>query len=385
MKNMKRKIITFLLLICVCCLCACTGEKTNAPALSDMTVTGSMELKYAEQFSVDYYDGSYALIKIKNDRSFLLVPEGKDVPDGMEEITVIRQPLDNIYVAASSAMDLIDGIGRLGCVAMTSTSLNDWNLPNVIAAIENGSMLYVGKYSSPDYELILSERCSLALESTMIYHSPDIKEQLENLGIPVMVERSSYEPHPLGRLEWIKLYGLLMGAEEEAEAFFSEKEKLFADILADEAAVEEKRKTVAFFYISSNGYVNVRKPGDYISKMIELAGGRYIFSSDDLNTDENELSTMNLQMEIFYEKAKDADIIIYNSTIDGELQTLEQLLDKSSILADFKAVKEGNVWCTGKNMYQQTTGTADMIHDIHMVIKGEAGGEKKTQFLQKLE
>lgn len=382
---MKRKIIAFLLLICVCCLCACTGEKTNVPALSDMTVTGSMELKYAEQFSVDYYDGSYALIKIKNDRSFLLVPEGKDVPDGMEEITVIRQPLNNIYVAASSAMDLIDGIGRLGCVAMTSTSLNDWNLPNVIAAIENGSMLYAGKYSSPDYELILSERCSLALESTMIYHSPDIKEQLENLGIPVMVERSSYEPHPLGRLEWIKLYGLLMGAEEEAEAFFSEKEKLFADILADEAAVEEKRKTVAFFYISSNGYVNVRKPGDYISKMIELAGGRYIFSSDDLNTDENELSTMNLQMEIFYEKAKDADIIIYNSTIDGELQTLEQLLDKSSILADFKAVKEGNVWCTGKNMYQQTTGTADMIHDIHMVIKGEAGGEKKTQFLQKLE
>lgn len=385
MKNMKRKIITFLLLICVCCLCACTGEKTNAPTLSDMTVTGSMELKYAEQFLVDYYDGGYALIKIKNDRSFLLVPEGKRVPDGMEEITVIRQPLDNIYVAASSAMDLIDGIGRLGCVAMTSTSLNDWNLPNVIAAIENGSMLYAGKYSSPDYELILSEKCSLALESTMIYHSPDIKEQLENLGIPVMVERSSYEPHPLGRLEWIKLYGLLMGAEDEAETFFSEKEKLFADILADEAAVEEKRKTVAFFYISSNGYVNVRKPGDYISKMIELAGGRYIFSSDDLNTDENELSTMNLQMEIFYEKAKDADIIIYNSTIDGELQTLEQLLDKSSILADFKAVKEGNVWCTGKNMYQQTTGTADMIHDIHMVIKGEAGGEKKTQFLQKLE
>lgn len=382
---MKRKIITFLLLICVCCLCACTGEKTNAPTLSDMTVTGSMELKYAEQFLVDYYDGGYALIKIKNDRSFLLVPEGKRVPDGMEEITVIRQPLDNIYVAASSAMDLIDGIGRLGCVAMTSTSLNDWNLPNVIAAIENGSMLYAGKYSSPDYELILSEKCSLALESTMIYHSPDIKEQLENLGIPVMVERSSYEPHPLGRLEWIKLYGLLMGAEDEAETFFSEKEKLFADILADEAAVEEKRKTVAFFYISSNGYVNVRKPGDYISKMIELAGGRYIFSSDDLNTDENELSTMNLQMEIFYEKAKDADIIIYNSTIDGELQTLEQLLDKSSILADFKAVKEGNVWCTGKNMYQQTTGTADMIHDIHMVIKGEAGGEKKTQFLQKLE
>lgn len=350
-----------------------------------MAVAGSMELKYAEQFSVDYYDGGCALIKIKNDRSFLLVPEGVEAPEGVEEITVIRQPFDNIYVAASSAMDLIDGVGELDRVAMTSTALSDWSLPNVRAAIENGSMIYAGKYSSPDYELILSEGCSLALESTMIYHSPEIKEQLENLGIPVMVERSSYESHPLGRLEWIKLYGLLMGAEDEAEAFFSEKEKLFADILADEVTSQTERKTVAFFYISSNGYVNIRKPGDYISKMIEFAGGSYVFTAEDLSADENELSTMNLQIETFYEKARDADIIIYNSTIDGELQTLEQLLDKSSLLAEFKAVREGNVWYTGKNMFQQTTGTADMIQDMHLIIKGEADGEKKTQFLQKLE
>ena len=45
----------------------------------------------------------------------------------------------------------------------------------------------------------------------MIYHSPEVKEQLEKLGVPVLVERSSYEQDPLGRMEWVKVYGALVG------------------------------------------------------------------------------------------------------------------------------------------------------------------------------
>lgn len=59
-----------------------------------------------------------------------------------------------------------------------------------------GKIAYAGKYSAPDYEKILSSDCGLAVESTMIYHTPEVKEQLERLGIPVLVERSSYEGHP---------------------------------------------------------------------------------------------------------------------------------------------------------------------------------------------
>ena len=77
---------------------------------------------------------------------------------------------------------------------------------------------------------------------------------------------------------------------------------------------ENTGKTVAFFYINSMGAANVRKSNDYVSKMIELAGGEYIFH--DPAEDDNALSTMNMQMEEFYAKAKDADYIIYNSTID---------------------------------------------------------------------
>lgn len=349
-----------------------------AEDLFESEPTGSMELSYAKQFTVDYY-GDDPLITIGGTDRYLLLPENGEVPADMpSDITVIRQPVENIYLAASSAMDLFDGIGSLDRVRMTATKPEEWSLPNVRSAIDNGDILYAGKYSAPDYELILSEGCTLAVESTMIYHCPEVGEQLRSFGIPVLTERSSYEAHPLGRMEWIKLYGLILGKYDEAEQLFGEKAELLEAVKNEEPT----GKTAAFFYISANGSVIVRKPGDYVSEMIRLAGGEYIPSADLVSADENALSTMNMQFEAFYALAKDADFIIYNSTIDGGLSSVDELIAKNGLLADFKAVREGNVWCTEKNMFRQTTAAADMISDLHSVFAGEA--DDATDHLYKL-
>ena len=348
---------------------------------SDLEITGSMELKYAEQFSVDYCKNGCSIVTVSDDK-YLIVPENVSVPDNTNDMKVIKQPVKNIYVAATSAMDLFDGIGKLEDVKMISTAAQGWSLPNIYEAVDSGEIEYIGKYSSPDYEALISGNCGLAVESTMIYHTPEVKEQIESFNIPVIVERSSYETHPLGRMEWIKLYGLLTGDYESAEKVFNEKTEAF-DTLSEEDIPESEKKTAAFFYITSNGYYSIRKPGDYVSKMIELAGGRYIFTADDLNVDDNALSTMNIQAESFYDIAHDADILIYNSTIDGEIDTIDQLLGKSDILADFKAVKNGDVWCTGQNMFQKTTGAADMIFDLNKVLTSKDTQTNLT-FLHKL-
>ena len=178
-------------------------------------------------------------------------------------------------------------------------------------------------------------------------------------------------------MEWIKLYGLILGKEKEAEQFFNEKSEIIDDIQSG----GNTGKTAIFFYITSNGSVNVRKTGDYISKMIELAGGNYILDSESLNVKENALSTMNMQFEAFYALAKDADYIIYNSTVDGELKNLDQLIEKNTLLSDFKAVKNNNVWCTDKNMFQQTTATAEVILDFNKIFNDSS---EDTQFMYHL-
>ena len=352
------------------------SEVTAEPEPEGVHKTGSMELEYATQFAVDYYSDGSALLTIGEDE-FLILPEGTE-PGFETDAVVIRRPLDRIYMAASSAVDLLICLDSLGAMRFTSTTRSNWALPEVVEALDKGSILYAGKYSAPDFELLISEKCPLAVESTMIYHSPAIKEQLETLEIPVIVERSSYETHPLGRVEWIKVYGLLLGLEEEAEAFFKVQTAQLAEVkpLAGEA------KTVAFFHINTVGAAVVRKPGDYVSKMIQMAGGTYVPAELEIEED-NALSTMNLQMEAFYYGAKDADFLIYNSTIDGELETIEQLLAKSSLLADFKAVQNSNVWCTEQSMFQQSSAAAGMIMDLNAIITGTAESDTLT-FLHKL-
>lgn len=337
-----------------------------AESWSGIKKTGSMELLYADQFSVDFYDGGYAMITIRDSGRYLVVPEGKTEPSGLPGgVVVLNQPLEHIYLAATSAMDLFCSLDGMDRITLSGTDASGWYIEEARSALEDGRMLYAGKYNAPDYERILSGSCDLAIESTMIYHSPEVKEQLEKLGIPVLVERSSYESHPLGRMEWLKLYAVLLGREEQGERCFAGQMKGLEPVMNQ----ENTGKTVSFFYITSNGYVNVRKPGDYVAKMIDLAGGTYV--PQGITEHENALSTMNMQMESFYAAARNADYMIYNSTIDGELGNLSQLLDKSSLLADFKAVKEGNVWCTEKSLFQETMGLGDMILDIHRILTEE--------------
>ena len=353
---------------------------TETPQATDGGGDGvrSMPLRYAQQFTVDYYPDGSALITVGGTDRFLLLPEGVEPPaDADPAWVLLRQPLTKIYNASSAVMDMFIQLDAMDLVRFTSTTYSNWGLQEVRDALDAETLIYAGKYSAPDFELLLEEKCTFALENTMIYHSPDIKEKLENLGIPVMVERSSYEPHPLGRVEWIKLYGLLVGKEAEAEAFFD------AQVSQLEAlgSLSSGEKTVAYFHISTARAAVVRKPGDYLSKMIELAGGRYVF--DYLpGQDESSLSTMSMQLEAFYAGAKDADVLIYNSTIDGELDTVAQLLEKSELLADFKAVNSGDVWCSEHDLFQKSSAAATIIRELNLILSGQA--EDQMQFFHRL-
>lgn len=382
-----RKVTSLLITIMLTMMLAGCGNDASGTVSFDDHRAGSMDLRYATQFHIDYYDDDVKLVRIEDGLSYILVPgaDGDALPEWLSEedcegFTLIRTPVSRSYVAASSAMDLINAIDCLDNVTMTSTQASDWAVPEIRDAVESGRIGYIGKYRSPDYEALVSEDIDLAVESTMIYHTPQVKEAIEELGIPVLVERSSYENDPLGRLEWIRLYGLLFGREDEADEYFDEAIEKIDDF--DTASIENV-PDVAFFSVSSNGSVIVRKPGDYVTKMIEMAGGVYALDGMDLDEDDNALSTVNMQMEAFYDMAVDSDILIYNSTIEADLESISDLTALADQFTDFKAVKEGNVWCTNKSMFQKTTGAADMIVEMNRIFAG-AETDEGFEYFHKL-
>lgn len=356
-----------------------TGTETGleAETEAELVYDRSMELRYAENFTVDYYEGGYTLLTTAMDGAqFLIVPEGKEAPQNIDKVfesaqsksqklVVLKRPVKDIYLVASSVMDMFSELNGLDAVAFSGQKEDGWYIEEAREAMERGDILYAGKYNRPDYELLVSNHCALAVENMMINHAPEVIEKLEDFGIPAVTDYSSYEPHPLGRVEWVKFYGALLGKEEEAEEIFAKQQEILEKVSAD----EKTDQTVAFFFVTSNGLIQVRQTWDYIPKMIELAGGKYVF--DHLGDPETKRSTMNMQVEEFYAGAKDADFLIYNSFIDGGISSMEELLDKCELLSDFKAVKEGNVWCTTNDMYQQSLSIGYLMEDIHGMLQGE--------------
>lgn len=372
---MRQRIKVLALALAFVLTAACAGasgaeQERSRDISGELTWESSMELSYATEFSVDYYTGGYALVTIADQERYLVIPEDGALPSDLaEDVTPLYQPLNQIYLVASAVMDMFISMDALDTVRFTGTKAESWYLEPAKEAVESGEILYAGNYSAPDYEKILEEGCDLAIENTMVYHTPEVQEQLEKFGIPVLVDYSSYEEEPLGRTEWVKLYGLLAGREEEAEAAFARQQEAFAAI----GEAEDTGKTVAFFYLTTSGEVNVRKSSDYLPRMIEMAGGNYIFS--DLGEDDDTVTgTKTMQMEEFYAAAKDADYIIYNSTIDGEITSVDALFGKSELLKNFKAVQEGRVYCTTRNLYQSTMELGTMIADMHGMLNGEEEG-----------
>ena len=362
----------------VLALSGCAASETAPASTEELVFDHACPLDYATQFTADCYEGGYTMLTLtESGEQFLVTPEDAAEVEGLpESVTVLRQPIRNIYLVSTSVMDLFLALDGLDSVTLSGTRAEGWYLDAARAAMEAGRIAYAGKYSAPDYEKILAANCGLAIENTMIYHTPEVKEQLERFGIPVLVERSSYESGPLARMEWLKLYGILLNKTEMAEEVFRQKVEQVAPILEQ----ENPGKTVAFFSITTNNLITVRRTSDYVAQMVGMAGGVYIF--DDLEGETSAQSTIKLPLETFYARARDADVLIYNSTIDGGITSIDELLAKSPLFADFKAVQTGNVWCITKNFYQESLALGDMILDVHAVLNNPDAAD--LRFLKKL-
>lgn len=365
-----------------------SGDDPAVAGTSGAALPGADSNEYATGFGI-LRKGSYRFITLGGDQRFLLVPredkksfeELKDELgssfEGLDDETVLlRYPVNRVYLASSSAFDLVRGAGAMDKITLSAFKGENLYVKEARKRLDSGAMAYAGKYSAPDYERILMEDCELAIENTMIYHSPQIKEKLESLGIPVLVEYSSYEQHPLGRLEWIKLYGALFDCESQAEGFYQREIQRILPLIKGRPS----GKTVAFFHVNTNGVITVRRSSDYIARIIELTGGTYI---PELSGEPKPgASTVNIGVEDFYKEARDADILIYNSTIEGELFSVGDLLRLNPVFEDFKAVKEGRVFCAGKDLFQKTTGICEFIEDISYALDDSRG---EYHYLRRLE
>ena len=248
---MKRRLALLLLAV----LAMSTVLFFAAVAYADLTSTGKEENTYAELFSIEHFSDAegneYSKIDVfdKNgelNTSWFLLPEGIDSVTGAPDSAYMMtwQDRQNIMVSSASTMALINAMGALDRVPMT-TSDTTWRIREE-----------VGKYSAPDYEQILTigaeKHVTFAVFSTMIDYEPDVYERLtETCGLRIMRDQSSSEGHPLARTEWIKIYGEIFDMREESDAVFDEQVEILNETTAKINIPEAERKTVLIFWAAS--------------------------------------------------------------------------------------------------------------------------------------
>lgn len=379
--------------------------KASAQADSEKNSSEKKAAKSGSKQGVDQKNGHFTARASEENSA------NKEKKGDALELTVLQQPLTTTYVAASAVMAPLCDLGAVSQIRFSGLREEGWYVDEARTAMKAGSMLFAGRYSEPDYETLLREGCDLALESTMIYRSPEVIEKLNALGIPVYIDYSSYEPHVLGRLEWIRVYGALFGHEEEAQQWYqTERDRIRAiqkdaETSSGEASqsgksaeksetktsrnskneasstetssgragtdtTADQRPTVVYFYVNSSGQIQVRQPHDYIPELLELAGARYL-APDMSSLSGSRKSNVTVSLEDFYSSCKDADYLIYSATLDRPLSSIRELLGKNALFVDFKAVKEGHVYTTDKDFYQLSDRMADFAEDVSRMLQDQ--------------
>lgn len=321
------------------------------------------QLKYAKSFTLTHYKGGYMEFTVASakDKKYLVVPEGKKVPDGLAASTVVlKQPLNKITLNSTGMVSLVDAIGGLDNIATVGYDVGDWYIDNVITAMKAGKIKYSGHYKTPDFEMLTKLGVQLEVDTTMLDNNPTVMAKYDELKIPFFIESSSSEGHPLGRVEWIKLFGALMGLKDKADTYFNEQVAKVEKV----AASAKTGKSVAMFYIASSNKVYPRNGGDYMAEMIEMAGGNYVMA----DVSPSKSGTTATTFEDVYSRCVNADYLFY---INFALSfgSIDDMIKYNPLFKDFKAVKEGRVYATAPNFTQSTAAIGGIIEDMNTVLK----------------
>ncbi len=293
--------------------------------------------EYTTGFTVEYF-GSYKLITVEvpwvgadaeDAVQYLLVQCGAPVPEGFEDAFMFEVPVQSFVTMSTTYLPYVEQYGlidRLVGVDMLSTVTSE-------AILAEGERLVE---IAPNFELNLETALELSPQMIMSYgfgFDTDSYLQLQQNGLPVVLNGEFAETSALARAEWGKFLALFFNQEALAEALFAGVASDY-EALAAMAAEVETRPTV-FANSPFEGTWYMPGGGSYFALMLADAGADYLWA-DDPST-----GTLFLDFEAVLDRAADADYWINPSQF---WFSLDDALAEDPRFEDFAALRTGGVW-----------------------------------------
>ncbi len=362
----KRSMLSFwIMIVCFVFLLGCDNQ--SAPTQKHCHAVKTFHPKYAKGFWIEYFNG-FTVIHIrdaydttKTVEDYVLYPSGKGKPLDWKKAVGVLTPVQKNVCLSTTQIGFLDLLGLIDSVSGVVDEKRIYN-PKLLSNIKAGTAKSVGNDGGMNSEGIFALQPSLVFAYSFNEGNSSIP-RLQSLGLSVMMINDYNERDPLGRAEWIKVFGCIYGLEATADSIFSVVENEY-NALKQSAKMQTQKPTV-FCNLPWNDVWYMPSGSSYFANFISDAGGDFLWREHQSER------VLNLDYEVVYAKAAKADYWLNPNAAND----LNEMSAQSKRFENFAAFRNKGVY--NNNLRQTPTGGNDFwesgVVQPHLVLKDLIG------------
>ncbi len=311
-----------------------------------------------------------------------LLPHGAVTPEGVDEEQVIRIPvrrmicMSTTHLAMLRALDATDILVGVSGPGLVYDSL-------ILDAVSRGKIMDVGYEGNLNNELIVTLKPDVLMAYGVAAPASGNTGKLPALGVKVLYNADYLEEHPLARSEWIRVFGLLTGREARADSLFREVSEAYFE-LAEKVRTGSHDRPDVLLGSPWEDVWYVSPANSYTGRLIEDAGGRYLFS------DLSEAHSVPFSVEAVFERATGADIWLN----PGTAESLAEIAAADQRMKRLPVYSSGHVWNNrnrmtpggGNDYWESAVVRPDLLlKDIVSIIHPDLLPEHRHYYYKRLQ
>lgn len=325
-----------------------TGCKRNISGLqadpvvqNNVALTGGKIILHAERLTLERKNGCLKLTVVDPwqgaqdiNHSYYIVKRGSEIPEGIDSSEVIFAPVNKIICMSTTHLAMISALQEEESVVAVSGAEFIYN-----EELSEKEIPDVGYEAGLNNELVIR----ISPEVIMMYgigsESAGHVNKIRELGFNVIFNADYLENDPLGKAEWIKLFGALYCKEEMADSIFNRISADYLNII-DTIKLKAGNKPKVMLGLPYKDTWFISPGNSYISKIISDAGGEYLWS------DVESSFSMPFGIENVYLKAVTADFWLNT----GVARSKDEISSVDPRLAELSCFKKGNLFNNDKRL-----------------------------------